>query len=511
MGDNATTQFLEAVVAHMELLGGAIALADNDATVNCLVVPVGRIPGTRLGDINPVSIGDASEIRIDSTDMYCVELGGTDGSASYDYMFRGGLYPNPDKAIGNVISETILHSLLEMHSTPGMGRYYSLPGAEPLLPILAPNKCSYLTIKPLGGARAAALHAKAVREGLDTRSIHFGVITPAPLDAEYLLQEREDSMELRAFAASLGMWKEAMPHCVPPGGGAPVLDKDTDMAVDASIACQVAEMKDLLAGRRAAKFARTLPPAPLIPATLLTGIESDDDMIDVAVIPLASPLPLAHYIREMAGMEGGLAVIDSDCTFSFLTKPIGKIDGTHLESVVPVAVRDASTLRFPGTDLYCASMGGQGMATYDVLFRAGTYPDGMDDVSSLSQLMLRSVFNVRFTPGEGISYDIHGHQPLTPIVAPDFTTHVTLMPISDWRVTELFNVAAALKLDHDDVHFICVLEAPKIIQIAEYLSAAPYTSDLTQPAPEEIDVTHWFLRSPRADFEHWFQSAHHYV
>jgi hypothetical protein len=40
-----------------------------------------------------------------------------------------------------------------------------------------------LTIKPLGGARAAALHAKAVREGLDTRSIHFGVITPAPIDA----------------------------------------------------------------------------------------------------------------------------------------------------------------------------------------------------------------------------------------------------------------------------------------------------------------------------------------
>ena len=183
MGDNTTTQSLEAVVARMELEGGAVALADNGATVNCLVVPVGRIPGTRLGDVIPVSIGDASEIRINSTDIYCVELGGTEGSASYDYMFRGGLYPNPDRAIGNVISETILHSLLEMHSTPGMGRYYSLPGAEPLLPILAPNKCSYLTIKPLGGARAAALHAKAVREGLDTRSIHFGVITPAPIDA----------------------------------------------------------------------------------------------------------------------------------------------------------------------------------------------------------------------------------------------------------------------------------------------------------------------------------------
>ena len=151
------------------------------------------------------------------------------------------------------------------------------------------------------------------------------------------------------------------------------------------------------------------------------------------------------------------------------------------------------------------------MATYDVLFRAGTYPSGMSDGSVLSELMLRSVFNVRFTPGEGLSYDIHGHQPLTPIVAPDFTKHVTLKPLAGWRVAELFNVAATLELDHDDIHFICVLEAPKIIQIAEYLSAAPSTSNLTQPAPEEEDVTHWFLRSPRADFEHWFQSAHHYV
>ena len=180
MGSNVMAQSLEGIALRMERLGGALALADNGATVNCLTSPIGRIPGTALGDTVPVSIGDASEVCINGTDIYCVELGGTNGSANYDYMFRGGLYPDPARAIGNVISETILHSLLEMHSTPDMGRHYSLPGAAPLQPILAPNKCSYLTIKPLAGERAAALHAKAVREGMDTRSIHFGVILPSP-------------------------------------------------------------------------------------------------------------------------------------------------------------------------------------------------------------------------------------------------------------------------------------------------------------------------------------------
>ena len=163
----------------MEHLGGVVALADNGATVNCLVSPVGRVPGTSLGDVIPVSIGDASEIRINSTDIYCVELGGTEESARYDYMFRGGLYPDPAQAIGNVVSETILHGLLEIHSTPDMGRHYSLPGAAPLHPILAQNSCSYLTMRPLAGERAAALHAKAMREGMDTRSIHVGVILPS--------------------------------------------------------------------------------------------------------------------------------------------------------------------------------------------------------------------------------------------------------------------------------------------------------------------------------------------
>ena len=106
---------------------------------------------------------------------------------------------------------------------------------------------------------------------------------------------------------------------------------------------------------------------------------------------------------------------------------------------------------------------------------------------------------------------------------------MTLKPLEGRRAAELFDVAAALELDHDDMHFICVLEAPKIIQIAEYLPAAPSSSILTQPTaglpaslpedpaqlvevrvPEEEDFVYWFLRSPRADFEHWFQSARNY-
>jgi hypothetical protein len=100
------------------------------------------------------------------------------------------------------------------------------------------------------------------------------------------------------------------------------------------------------------------------------------------------------------------------------------------------------------------------------------------------------------------------------------------MSLVGWRTAALFNVATIMKLDHDDIHFICVLEAPKIIPIVEYLSAAPTTFTLTQPTaefptplpgepallsevpvPEEEDFSHWFLRFPRADFGYWFQSG----
>ena len=254
MGPNTTVQSLEGVVLRMERLGGAIALADSGTTVNCLTSPIGRIPGTRLDETVPVEIGDASYIQINGTDIYCIEVGGTTASARFDYMFRGGLYPDHTRAFGNVLSETVLQTLVEMHSTPELGRYYVIPGVAPLQLILAPNRCSYLTIKPLSGPRVAALQDKARLEDLDMQSIRFGVILPSPPDPTKLLQEQEDDIKLRAFAASLRMWKKTMPHYVPPEGGAPVLDKDTEIAADATIACQVAEMRDLLAGKRAAKF-----------------------------------------------------------------------------------------------------------------------------------------------------------------------------------------------------------------------------------------------------------------
>ena len=75
MVSNVMVQSLEGIALRMECLGGALALADNGATVNCLTSPIGRIPGTALGDTVPVSIGDASEVVcINGTDIYCVEL-----------------------------------------------------------------------------------------------------------------------------------------------------------------------------------------------------------------------------------------------------------------------------------------------------------------------------------------------------------------------------------------------------------------------------------------------------
>ena len=129
-------------------------------------------------------------------------------------------------------------------------------------------------------------------------------------------------------------------------------------------------------------------------------------MVGVTMILPTPPQLLIHYVREMAKVEGGLAMIaDSGCTFSCFTKLIGRIDGTHLDSVVPVTIGDGSTLRFPGTDLYCATMGGQGTATYDVLFRAGT--SGMGNGSVLSEIMLRTVFNVRSILREKVSAMIY--------------------------------------------------------------------------------------------------------
>ena len=48
MGSNIMVQSLEGIALRMERLGGALALADNGATVNCLTSPIGRIPGTTL-------------------------------------------------------------------------------------------------------------------------------------------------------------------------------------------------------------------------------------------------------------------------------------------------------------------------------------------------------------------------------------------------------------------------------------------------------------------------------
>ena len=105
---------------------------------------------------------------------------GGHGQNAYDVLFRAGTYPA--NGIGNVMSGTILQSIFDFSSSPGGGLSFSLPGSPPLTPVIAPNSTAFLTLTPLVGPRCAALYRKAIRNGMDTRDIHFMVVIPSPVD-----------------------------------------------------------------------------------------------------------------------------------------------------------------------------------------------------------------------------------------------------------------------------------------------------------------------------------------
>ena len=80
---------------------------------------------------------------------------------------------------------------------------------------------------------------------------------------------------------------------------------------------------------------------------------------------------------------------------------------------VPVTIGDAKSLNFKGTDLYCCQMGGRGDVSYDVLFRAGTYPEGgIGNV--MSGTVLRKIFDMKSTPSGGLEYSLDNQPPLCP-------------------------------------------------------------------------------------------------
>ena len=85
---------------------------------------------------------------------------------------------------------------------------------------------------------------------------------------------------------------------------------------------------------------------------------------------------LAEVVECFRAKGGGVAMSDGGCTFTAMLDPIGRIEHSFINQDVPVTIGDAKSLNFKGTDLYCCQMGGRGDVSYDVLFRAGTYPAG---------------------------------------------------------------------------------------------------------------------------------------
>ena len=68
----------------------------------------------------------------------------------------------------------------------------------------------------------------------------------------YSRQEQEDAHKVRSFADTLQVWKSVMPRYISPESGETTFDPATDMAVDAAIDAQLAEMRALLSDQRAA-------------------------------------------------------------------------------------------------------------------------------------------------------------------------------------------------------------------------------------------------------------------
>ena len=147
---------------------------------------------------------------------------------------------------------------------------------------------------------------------------------------------------------------------------------------------------------------------------------------------------------------------DNGSTFTAMmqSERIGLLEKTFLESAVPVTVGDARSVTFSGTDLFCCKMGGRGENAYDVLFRAGTYPTGgIGNV--MSGTILQGIFYFKSSPRLGMSFSLPGSPPLTPVIAPNSTAFLTLMPLVGPRCAALYRKAIAGRMDTTDIHFTC--------------------------------------------------------
>ena len=183
MCDGAIFESLGEIQAALRKTGGAVAMADTGCTFSAMKQSerVGLIEKTFIKYNVPVTIGDSSSVNFSGTDLYCCKMGGR-GLNAYDVLFRAGTYP--DNGIGNVMSGTILQSIFDFSSSPVAGVSFSLPGSPPLTPVIAPNSTAFLTLIPLVGPRCAALYKKAIRDGMNTRDIHFMCVLPSPVEGE---------------------------------------------------------------------------------------------------------------------------------------------------------------------------------------------------------------------------------------------------------------------------------------------------------------------------------------
>ena len=168
------------IQAALRKVGGGIAMSDSGCTFTVMLQSeqIGLIDNTFLRNAVPVTVGDARSVTFAGTDLYCCKMGGC-GENAYDALFRAGTYP--EGGISNVMSGTILQSIFDFKSTPGSGISFSLPGAPPLTPVIAPNSTAFITLTPLVGPRCAALYRKAIASGMDTKDIHFMCVLPSPV------------------------------------------------------------------------------------------------------------------------------------------------------------------------------------------------------------------------------------------------------------------------------------------------------------------------------------------
>ena len=183
---------------------------------------------------------------------------------------------------------------------------------------------------------------------------------------------------------------------------------------------------------------------------------------------------------------------DNGCIFTAMmqSERIGLIEKTFIKNAVPVTIGDSSSVTFPGTDLYCCRMGGRGQNAYDVLFRAGTYPDnGIGNV--MSGTILQSIFDFSSSPGAGMSFSLPGSPPLTPVIAPNSTAFLTLTPLVGLRCAALYRKAVAGGMDTKDIHFMCVNPSPVGSGVEDMVMAAINTRPIRGSLiddPEALDV-----------------------